>query len=158
MRRSILLAAAALALPATPASAQDRAPPYWASIAATQAIMRAGPDRSYPATWIYQRRDLPVKVVQVNGPWRRVVEQDGTTGWMLAMLLSARRTAIVTGGTQTIRESADASSRLLWQAEAGVVGRISRCDGQFCRFQIGDRSGFVEQAGLWGVERGETVK
>src|SRR3546814_5268691 len=57
-----------LALAALPfaAGAQDqRQTPYWASIAAGKARMRTGPGRTYPATWLYQRADLPIKVVEV---------------------------------------------------------------------------------------------
>lgn len=140
------------------AIAQDRPLPYWASIAAGEAMLRSGPDRSYPAQWIYRRRDLPLKVVQVMGPWRRVREQDGTSGWMLAMLLSARRTGVVAGNLQPIREAPSDSARMLWRAEPGVVGRLSHCDGAWCRIQIGDRSGYVAESGVWGTNAGESFR
>jgi SH3-like domain-containing protein len=150
---------ASLALVAgAPAAAQDRPVPYWASIAAGEATMRTGPDRSYPATWIYRRRDLPVKVMQVHDAWRRVQEQDGTTGWMLAVLLAARRTGIVTGGYQPIRDKPEDSARLLWQAQAGVVARVQKCDGRWCRVEIGARKGWMPQAGLWGIDPGERIE
>jgi SH3-like domain-containing protein len=143
---------------ATPVLAQERPVPYWASIAAGQALMRTGPDRTYPALWLYKRRDLPVRVLQVVGPWRRVQEQDGSSGWMLATLLAARRTAIVTGsGLRPIRSAPNSDGQLLWQAEPGVIGRISKCDGQYCRIQIGEKIGFVEQSGLWGLDPTERV-
>lgn len=156
MRRAgLLLAGLALAAPAV---GQERTVPYWASIAAGEAMMRAGPDRSYPATWVYRRRDLPVKVVQVLGPWRRITEQDGTTGWMLAMLLAKRRTGVITGGLQPIHEQPGEGGRVLWQAEPGVVGRLSRCDGQWCRIQIGERTGYVAEGALWGTGPGEAFR
>jgi SH3-like domain-containing protein len=142
---------------AAPASAQERPLPYWASISAGQALMRTGPDRSYPALWLYKRRDLPVRVLQVVGPWRRVQEQDGSSGWMLASLLAARRTAVVTGGLRPIRAEPGAEASLLWQAEPGVVGRISKCDGQYCRMQIGEKVGFIEQASIWGTDPAEQL-
>lgn len=148
-----LLALVALAAPVT---AQDRPVPYWASIAKGEALMRAGPDRSYPALWLYKRRDLPVKVTQIHGVWRRIEEQDGTTGWMLATLLAARRTGVIVGGTQKITDAPD--GRMLWQAEPGVVGRISKCDGRWCRIQIGARQGYVEQVAIWGTGPGEVVE
>jgi SH3-like domain-containing protein len=154
MRRLIL----SLLLLAAPAAAQDRSVPYWASIAAGQAAMRAGPDRSYPTTWVYQRRDLPLRVVQVLGPWRRVQEQDGTTGWMLSMLLADRRTGVVRGGLQPIRDAASSDGRVLWQAEEGVVGRLSHCDGQWCRIQVGARIGYMSEDALWGVAPGEVFR
>lgn len=143
---------------AAPALAEERAVPYWASIAKGEAMMRAGPDRSYPALWKYQRRDLPVKVLQVHGVWRRVQEQDGTTGWMLATLLAARRAGIVVGSIRAIRDTPDPGARLLWQAEPGVVGRLSNCDGRWCKIQIGARQGYIEQSGLWGTEPGEVIE
>ena len=149
---------AASLLIAAPALAQERPLPYWASIAAGEAMLRSGPDRSYPALWVYKRRDLPLKVTQVVGPWRRVVEQDGTSGWMLAMLLSARRTGVVTGGLQPIRDTPSEGARILWQAEPGVVGRLSRCDGAWCRIQIGERTGYVAETGLWGTAAGESFR
>jgi SH3-like domain-containing protein len=151
------IAAAAL-FAATGASAQERQVPYWASIAAGKALMRTGPERIYPATWLYQRRDLPVRVLQVMGAWRRVQEQDGTSGWMLATLLSARRSGIVTGGVQSVVERPEPGAPLLWRVEPGVVGRISKCDGRWCRIQIGDKTGFIAQTALWGTDPGETIE
>jgi SH3-like domain-containing protein len=158
MRRTILFAVlVGAAMHVAPAAAQVREVPYWASIAAGEAMMRTGPDRTYPGIWLYKRRDLPLRVVQINGAWRRVQEQDGTSGWMLASLLSARRTGVVTGMYRAIREARDEGSKLLWQAEPGVVGRISKCDGDWCRFEIGERAGYIQQRNLWGTNPGETV-
>lgn len=156
MRRAALLLTFGVAL-AAPALAQERAVPYWASIAAGQALMRTGPDRTYPAMWLYKRRDLPVRVLQVVGPWRRVQEQDGSSGWMLASLLAARRTAVVTDRFRPIMSERGTGGRLLWQAEPGVIGRISKCDGQYCRIQIGEKVGFIEQSSLWGTDPSERV-
>jgi len=158
MLRKLTFAAALAAAATSPLLAQERPLPYWASIAAGQALMRTGPDRTYPALWLYKRKDLPVKVLQVVGPWRRVQEQDGSAGWMLAQLLAARRTAVVVaGGLRPIRSGPSNDADLLWQAEPGVIGRISKCDGQFCRIQIGEKVGYIEQSAIWGTDPGEHV-
>jgi SH3-like domain-containing protein len=151
----LLLFAAAIA---APAAAQERAVPYWASIASGQAMMRTGPERTYPGIWLYQRRDLPVKVLQVLGDWRRIREQDGTTGWMLSTLLSKRRTAIVTGEVRTVRQDPSAGAKAMWRVETGVVGRLEGCDGQWCRISFGKQSGYLEQSALWGTDPGETIE
>src|SRR5688572_26366913 len=91
-------AAALSAIAFAPVSAaEQRAVPYWASLAAGDALLRTGPGRNFPATWRYRRAELPVKVVQVHETWRKVREIDGTEGWMAAALLTAERTAMVTG-------------------------------------------------------------
>src|SRR5215212_4967744 len=103
--------AAALLMLATAASAQDKTPPYWASIASGEAMMRTGPGRNYPGIWLYKRRDLPVRVVKLYPNWRLIEDPDGTKGWMLVTLLSDQRTAIVKPGEpRPIHIEASASS------------------------------------------------
>ena len=80
---------------AAPALAQEKKPPYWASIASGEAMMRTGPGRNYPGTWLYKRRDLPVRVLKLYPNWRLIEDPDGARGWMLVTLLSDRRSAIV---------------------------------------------------------------
>ncbi len=75
------------------AAEAKKALPYYASINAGRARMRTGPDKTYPASWLYQRADLPVRVVAVFKQWRKVEDPDGTQGWMLAALLSDRSNA-----------------------------------------------------------------
>lgn len=138
-----------LATLAGPAAAQ-RAVPYWASITASVAKMRSGPSQQFPSTWIYRRTNLPVKVVQRHGDWRRVEDPDGTQGWMSRVLLSERRTAIVVGGVTTIHDAPSAGARVNWRVEPGVVGRLEECETGWCRFDIRGRIGFIRQASLWG--------
>lgn len=153
-----LAAALSLVLLATGhASAQKRQPPYYASIAAGKARMRTGPGRNYPATWLYQRADLPIKVVEVYKEWRKIEDPDGTQGWMLRTLLSDRRTAIVTGSITELRETPDFGSRILWRAEPGVIGRISKCAGGWCWFDVDGKAGYVQQTHLWGTDPGEQL-
>ena len=155
MRR---LAAAALLMLATAANAQDKTPPYWASIASGKAMIRTGPGRNYPGTWLYQRRDLPVRVLKNYTNWRMIEDPDGVRGWMLVTLLSDRRTAMVkTGAPRAIREDHASASRIAYLAEPGVVGRIERCDGDWCKFTVGPRSGWIAQGDVYGVAVGEEV-
>jgi SH3-like domain-containing protein len=113
---------------ASPAAAQDRQPPYWASIASGEAMMRTGPARTYPGIWLYQRRDLPVRVLKRYESWRLIEDPDGARGWMLSTMLSDRRTAMVRpGDPRPIRVQPDSSSPARYLAEPGVVGQISQC-------------------------------
>ena len=99
MRKALaLVLASAVALSTPGAHAQEkRQTPYWASISAGEALMRTGPGKNYPGTWLYQRADLPIKVVEVYPSWRKVQDPDGETGWMLVNLLSDTRTGIARG-------------------------------------------------------------
>jgi SH3-like domain-containing protein len=140
------------------AAAQDKKPPYWASIASGQAMMRTGPARNYPGTWLYQRRDLPIRVLKTYPNWRFVEDPDGTQGWMLVTLLSDRRTAIVKkGDPRPVRAEASDGAKVRYMAEQGVVGRIDKCGSGWCRFAVGKKEGYVRTSDIWGVSENEVV-
>ncbi|MDG5487101.1 SH3 domain-containing protein [Sphingomonas sp. BGYR3] len=147
---------AALTLSAGVAQAQRRETPYYASIAAQEARMRTGPGQNYPASWLYVRRNLPVRVVAIYKDWRKVEDPGGTQGWVFSSLLSASRTAMVTADVAELRASASTAARVSWRAQRGVVGKVSKCRGSWCYLDVNGRGGFVEQAKLWGVDPGET--
>ena len=135
-----------------------RQPPYWASISSGRAMMRLGPGENYRGIWLYVRRDLPVRVVDVYQNWRKIEDPDGTTGWMLVSLLSDTRTGIVRGDSpRAMHEEPDERSRVRFRAEPGVVGRLSRCEAGWCRFDVGGRTGFIRADTLWGLGRNETI-
>ena len=145
-------------LAAAPAAAQEKQPPYWASIASGQAMTRTGPGKNYPGVWLYQRRDLPVRVVKKYETWRLIQDPDGAKGWMLVSLLSDRRTALVkTGDPRPIRAGASDGAKVRYLAEPGVVGRIDKCANGWCRSAIGKRAGYVHTSDLWGVGENEVV-
>jgi SH3-like domain-containing protein len=140
------------------ATAQEKQPPYWASIASGQAMTHTGPGRNYPNVWLYQRRDLPVRVVKKYDNWRLIEDPDGAQGWMLVTMLSDRRTAIVKpGDPRPIRAKPDDGARIQYNAEQGVVGRISKCSSGWCRIEVGNRKGYVHTSDLWGVADNEVV-
>ena len=152
------IAALLMFVTAAPAAAQNRQPPYWASIASGEAMMRTGPGRNYPGIWLYQRRDLPIRVVKTYPNWRMVEDPDGARGWMLVALLSDRRTAIVKpGDPRPIHVKPEASAPVRYLAEHGVVGRISKCRDGWCRINIGNRDGYIRTSDIWGVEPKEVV-
>jgi SH3-like domain-containing protein len=153
-----LLAAFLIAATAVPALAQEKQPPYWASIASGKAMTRNGPARTYPGKWLYQRRDLPVRILQKYENWRLIQDPDGDKGWMLVTLLSDKRTVIVQKGEpRPIYSDPNASSRIRYRAEAGVVGRIDHCKAGWCHIKIGGREGYVQTGDVWGVDQNEVV-
>jgi SH3-like domain-containing protein len=158
MRKAFALALLAVlaSLPRGAVAQEKRQTPYWASISAGKAMMRTGPGKNYPATWLYQRADLPVKVLEVYPSWRKVQDPDGTAGWMLVNLLSDTRTAIVRGTEpRPLHEAPQAGSRVTFRVEPGVVGRLSECANNWCRLDVAGRGGFISTDHIWGTDPGE---
>jgi SH3-like domain-containing protein len=122
-------------------------------------MTHTGPGRNYPNVWLYQRRDLPVRVVKKYETWRLIQDPDGAQGWMLVTMLSDRRTAMVKAGEpRPIRADRNEGAAIRYMAEPGVVGRIDKCKGDgWCRIEIGKKQGYIRTSDVWGVGDGEVV-
>ena len=146
--------------------------PRFVSLKSGQANVRVGPGRDYRVDWVYTRAGLPVEVVAEFDNWRRIRDAEGTEGWIFGALLSGRRTAIAApwlstaervegspGAVLTLRRGPSADSRAVASIEPGVVGTISDCDGDWCRFEPhasrGEISGYLRQLELFGAYPGE---
>ena len=122
-------------------------------------MTHTGPGRNYPNVWLYQRRDLPVRVIKKYETWRLIKDPDGAQGWMLVTMLSDRRTAIVKpGDPRPIRTDPSDVAKVRYLAEPGVVGRISKCRGDgWCRIEIGNKDGYIRTSDIWGVADNEVI-
>ncbi len=134
-----------------PAHAQNVETPYWASIKDEKAYARVGPAGDYKIAWVYQRKDLPVKVLKRYESWRQIEDHDGEISWVYAKLLSLKRTAVIVDGTQKMLSKPSANAPVLWRAEPGVVGVLGSCTNGYCEFDVNGQSGYVIASALWGV-------
>ncbi len=148
--RKIALILISLAVVGPAAAQSDPKLPYWASISVDEARMRKGPSPDVPVIWEYRRKDLPVKVVARHENWRKIEDPDGTQGWMAARLLSRTRTAIVTGEIRPMRDQPDQEAAVAYRAAPGVVGRITECSPEWCRFDVKGRKGWIQTDHIWG--------
>ncbi len=139
--------------------------PRFVSLKSDRVNMRAGPGTQYPTTWVYRRAGLPMEVIREFKSWRQVRDSEGARGWVLASLLSGRRTALVEPWrvkpgqrpAQIALKSTDqAGSADVVKIEVGVIANVQSCDGRWCVVAIRGFRGYVEQNRLWGVYKGET--
>lgn len=118
--------------------------------------MRTGPGRQFPASWLYQRSGLPVKVIETYPNWRKIEDPDGAKGWMQANLLSDERAGLVIKGEiRILREAPNAAARVVWRVEPGVVGKLSECRKGWCKIDVRGKLGYIEATALWGVDPDE---
>lgn len=150
----------------TPAAVNQPAPRF-ASLKADRVNVRRGPGSEHAIEWVFRRAGLPVEVIAASDIWLRVRDSEGSTGWVLASLLSGRRTALiepweVKGGAdrpQVPLRSADSeTAAALAHVEAGVLANVRSCDGRWCLVNVAGYSGYIQQHRVWGVYKGEVVR
>jgi SH3-like domain-containing protein len=146
--------------------------PRFVSLKVDRVNLRQGPGTEYPTSWVFHRAGLPVEILKEFEGWRQIRDAEGAVGWVQGVMLSGRRTALVSpwelkSSTATaatartpapLRDDDRPDAPAIAFAEPGVVAGVMACDGRWCRVSVGGVRGYIEQVKLWGVYAGEIVK
>jgi len=125
--------------------------PRYVSLKANEANVRRGPSRSHRIDWVFQRRDMPLRVVSEFGHWRRVIDRDGMGGWVHYSLLSGNRTVIVDENLLVLRRQPDDTALDVAKLERGVIADLGECGADWCRLRAGGFRGWVRKTAIFGV-------
>jgi SH3-like domain-containing protein len=138
--------------------------PRFVSLKSGKVNLRIGPGLNYPVDWLYLKSGVPMEIIQEYDNWRRVRDAEGAEGWINQSLLSGRRTAIAAPwqrgkeGELLLREQPDTTSRIVARLEAGVIGTIKTCNGDWCEMDFAGHVGWLSQTQVWGAYPGELYK
>lgn len=140
--------------------ASGRPLPRFVSLKSDQVNLRTGPGTRYPVSWVYQRRYLPMEVIQETEDWRRVRDPDGTEGWVHRAMLSGQRMAVVIGRTsQILLRGPEPDADGVAEVEPRAIVKLLQCplEGLHCRVEAARFQGWLPRIALWGVYPGEYV-
>lgn len=145
-------------------SAQDRGPvtnlplPRFVSLKAVEANARRGPSLTHRIDWVFQRRDMPLRITAEFGHWRRVEDRDGAGGWVHYTLLSGARTGLVEAETVDLLSKPDSAAMVVARLERGVIVRLATCGPEWCALSADGYKGWSRKSALWGVGAEETFE
>jgi SH3-like domain-containing protein len=132
--------------------------PRFVTLKSDEVNMRAGPGVEYPVIWHFRKMGLPLRVEAEFGVWRKVVDHEGTTGWMHQSVVSLKRLVLVTDGSARIYAKPDDESRLIAVAERNALLELQSCPTQWCKVASDTLRGWVTRTSLWGLLEDEALK
>lgn len=134
--------------------------PRWVSLKHGQINGRKGPGKTYPHLWTFQRKGMPVIVVNEMDHWRQIRDIEGDESWVRSVALSGENTAIITRKTPLLKTS-KASSRILAELDANILVKVKDCNDEYCAVEVdfevskgkkkGPR-GYIARTDMWGIK------
>jgi SH3-like domain-containing protein len=125
--------------------------PRFASLRADKVNLRTGPGARYPIDWVFQRRGLPVEIIDEFDTWRRIRDWQGTVGWVHQSMLQSQRHVLVTGKRRLLRRGPEESTAGAAYVEAGVVGILGSCQSDWCQVEAKGFKGWLRRDEFYGV-------
>ena len=129
--------------------------PLFVSLRSGKVNLRSGPGVQYPIDWVYQRRDLPVQLVDKFDTWRRVRDWQGTTGWVHQTMIHGKRTVMVTVPEIVLRRAPDAQAAGLARLQEKVIASLKACKTGWCQIEVKGISGWLPNDAIFGLNAGE---
>ena len=148
MRRGLAAACAGLALASSvlPAAGVE-----FRSVGEAAAVLYDAP--SVKARKLYVvNRGYPLEVVVVVEGWSKVRDASGDLMWIESRHLADRRTVLVKAPLAQVREAADDSAPMVFQAQQNVLLELLEVAGGWLRVRHRDgQAGYVRVTQVWGA-------
>ncbi|MEM9468809.1 MAG: SH3 domain-containing protein [Pseudomonadota bacterium] len=133
--------------------------PRFVSLRSDKVFVRTGPALRYPIKWVFQRKNLPVEVIQEFDTWRKIRDYEGQEGWIHQSLTQGRRFALVDTGKDmlTLMRKADEASKPVALLEPEVIVKLEECLETFCHVSVDGFKGWAERKLLYGIYENEKL-
>ena len=112
--------------------------------------LRQGPSFEYPIKLIYNKKYLPVIILDKSGPWRKIKDFENNTGWVHVVLLSKKKAAINIKNNSILFEKPTIYSKPIAKLETGRLVLIKKCKEKWCKITTGSFKGWIFKSSLWG--------
>jgi SH3-like domain-containing protein len=137
--------------------AEQITPKKYLSIRTSVANLRIGPSYSHPIAYVYEKKNMPVEVIDEFEVWRKVKDYQGDTGWVHLSQLSRKRSLLTTkDGIVLYKKSTIYSEPIIKIGKSEAVV-IKKCIPNWCLVEIQKYKGWIQTEHVWGLENKEII-
>ncbi len=114
--------------------------------------LRVGPGKRFPIIWVYQQKNLPVKIIDTYPDWYKIEDKWGQTGWVAKQNISTQKKMAMTNddGEVLMYKKANKKSPLNAILKGRFILTVKKCDRDFCFVEIPNYKGYILRQDLWG--------
>ena len=112
--------------------------------------LRLGPSLEYPIKLTYNKKYLPVIILDKSETWRKTKDFENNSGWIHISQLSKRQTAINHRNNSILFKKPTIYSKPIARLETGRLVLINKCNLKWCKITSGNFDGWIDKNSLWG--------
>ena len=112
--------------------------------------LRLGPSFEYPIKLTYNKKYLPIIIIDKSEAWRKIKDFEKNSGWIHISQLSKRQTAINYKNNSILFKKPTIYSKPIARLETGRLVLINKCNLKWCKITSGDFTGWINKKYLWG--------
>ena len=111
--------------------------------------VRKGPSFESPKKFIYNKIDLPIKLIDKKENWRRILDVKNNSGWIHSSQLKPIN-SIITLSDKILFKKPTIFSKPIAKIKKGRVLIVQNCQTNWCKIKTDNIKGWIERKNLWG--------
>jgi SH3-like domain-containing protein len=112
--------------------------------------VRMGPSKEYPIKYTYNKKYLPVEILDKSETWRKIKDFENNSGWIHISQLSKKKSALNINKNSLLYKKATIYSKPIAKIELGRLVLILKCEKNWCKVSSDNYKGWVFKNYLWG--------
>ena len=114
--------------------------------------VRYGPGFDSPVKYIYKKINLPIKQIDKNDNFRRIIDLKNNSGWIHVSQLK-KSNSVIPLKNKILFKKSSSFSKPLAKIEKGRILIIQKCEEKWCKIKTDKFSGWIKNDNLWGLTK-----
>ena len=112
--------------------------------------LRTGPSFNHPIKLIYNKKYLPVIILDKFETWREIKDFENNSGWIHISQLSKKKSAINIKKNTILYKNSTIYSQPIAKLKIGRLVLVTKCKKNWCKISSGKFGGWIFKNSLWG--------
>ena len=123
---------------------------YFLMLKNNKVNVRHGPSFDYPIKFIYNKKFLPIKIIDKKENFRRIIDHKKNSGWIHISQLKKSNSLIVLEDKILFKNS-NKFSKPLAKLKKGRLVIVKKCKSKWCKVKVENYTGWVNiKKNVWG--------
>ena len=123
---------------------------YYLTLKYNEVNVRYGPGRDYPVKYVYNKKNLPVKVIDKSREWKKIIDFKKNSGWIHETQLKKSKSFILLKD-QILFTKPTKHSKPLFKIAKGRLLIVKKCKKNWCRVKTENFLGWVKADEVGGL-------
>ena len=124
---------------------------YYLMLKNSKVIVRMGPVLVYHLKFIYNKKYLPLKVIDKKENFRKVIDHKKNSGWIHISQLKKVNSVIVLSN-RILFKKPTFNSKPIANIESGKLFVLEKCKKKWCKISSQNYSGWINMDNVWGKD------
>ena len=123
---------------------------YYLTLRSSKVNLRQGPSLNHPVKLVYNKKFLPVLILDKSYNFRKIRDHENNSGWIHISQLSKKKAALNNIDKTIIFKKPSEYSEPLAFLEKGRLCLVKKCKNNWCKIKTGKYTGWIEKQRLKG--------